>query len=98
MWMLTLRERGERVGPTLPLATSNSDWLLQGKCPIRELPITSSLLPLTEEGAGEQSQVTPHSKYSEFPAWACLVVCVCYVCDRVCVCGYLWHLWFRMGC
>lgn len=49
-----------KSGSHSPFATSNSDWLLQSKSPIRELPITSSLIPLTEEGAGRTKPGDPH--------------------------------------
>lgn len=82
-------KRGKR-GSHSPFAISNSDWLLQRKSPIRELPITASLIPLTEEGPGRTKPGDPHpsnSKYCEFPVFCvCLGLCVrahVYVCECV---------------
>lgn len=42
------KKGGEKSGSQSPFATSDGDWLLQSKSPIREL----LLILLTEEGAG----------------------------------------------
>ncbi|CAJ1050259.1 Potassium voltage-gated channel subfamily A member 10 [Xyrichtys novacula] len=53
------KERKEWVPTRSPSDTpNNSDWLLRSDSPIRELPLTSSLVPLTEER--EQSPGDPH--------------------------------------
>lgn len=54
-------KRGNSGSP-FPFATSNSDWLLQSKSPIRELPITFSPIPLPEEGAGRTKPGDPAFK------------------------------------
>lgn len=71
-------------GSHSPLTTSNSDWLLQGKSPIRELPLSSSLIPLTEERTGRTEPGDPHIQNSEFPLCVCVFVLVC-ACVSLCV-------------
>lgn len=73
-----------KSGSHSPFATSNSDWLLQSKSPIRELPITSSLIPLTEEGAGRTKPGDPHVQNTVSCLHVFVFACVC-VCACACV-------------
>lgn len=69
----------EKRGSHSPFTMSNSDWLLQSKSPIRELPIMSSLIPLTEQGAERTKPSDPHiqNTVSCLCVFAFACVCVC---------------------
>ncbi len=51
--------RGEKSGSHSPFPTSNNDWLLQSKSPIRKRRIPPSLITVAEEGAGRTKPGDP---------------------------------------